>query len=337
MFALPSVKGSLPRSPHPTHSGVPPIAPPLPSAAVPEISIHELEQWLTRKPEDLILIDVRNFNEYENAYFLGSVLVPLPTLLEGDGIAQIKATIARWQKKNGTDRPYNLIVYCAKGVRSATAIELLQQEGIVGLNLAEGIKAWQKAIQPANPNYLFEKSSSMPLPSRKRSVARSKSIRLAALALMAIGTIGWGTYKINHNPDRLRPLLAAGVPLKILEPLPFLGRAVQAAELPQITVQALQQKMDRQEDYLLVDVRSPEEYQTSKIPGAVSIPLSAIEQGEGVEQIQKMLGDRVLILYCTAGYRSATALLKLKQLGLQGIQVKGGMNDWYKEIESSAL
>jgi rhodanese-related sulfurtransferase len=263
--------------------------------------------------------------------------VPLPTILEGDGIAQIKATIARWHKKNGSDRPYKLIVYCAKGARSATAVELLQQEGIAGLNLAEGIKAWQKNIQPASPSYLFEKSSSLAPASHKRSIARSKSIGLAALALSAIGTVGWGTYKINHNPDRLRPLLAAGVPLQILEPLPFLGRAVQAAELPQITVQALKQKIDRHEDYLLVDVRSPEEYQTSNIPSAVSIPLSAIEQGEGIEQIQKMLGDRTLILYCTSGYRSATALLKLKQLGLRGIQVKGGMNDWYREIESSAL
>jgi rhodanese-related sulfurtransferase len=305
---------------------------------VPEISIHELEQWLTHEPENLILIDVRNFNEYENAYFLGSVLVPLPTILEGDGIAQIKAVIARWQKKNGrVNRPYKLIVYCARGVRSARAVELLQQKGIAGFNLAEGIKAWQKTIQPANPHYLFEKSSSMAPAPRKRSIARSKSLGLAALALIAMGTGGWGTYKINHNPDRLRPLLAAGVPLQILEPLPFLGRAVKAAELPQITVQALKQKMDRQQDYLLVDVRSPEEYQTSKIPGAVSIPLTTIEQGEGVAQIQKMLGDRPLILYCTSGYRSATALLKLKQLGLRGIQVKGGMNDWYKEIESSAL
>ncbi len=346
MFALRSHHGLSSSDPHTNQCLGSSSAASLEEEEVLEIDVHTLEQLLINEPKNLILIDVRYPHEYEKAHFIGAVLVPLSTLLKGDGVAQIKSALEGWHQQNG-DRPYKLIIYCTRGVRSAEAVRLLQQEGISGLNLADGIWGRRRKIQPSQnqnylcQNYLYKKEQPiMNIAPLKLAIApvKSKSIWLAGLALLAIGTVSWGTYKVVHNPDRLKPLLAAGVPLQVLEPLPFLGQAIETAELQQITVQDLKQKIDHHEtNYVLVDVRSPEEYQTSKIPGAVSIPLTTIQQGKGVEEVKALLHGRELVMYCTSGQRSAKALIKMKQEGVQGLQVKGGINAWRKEINPSLL
>ena len=346
MFALRSNHGLPSSDPSTNQSLASSGAASLEEEEVLEIDVHTLEELLINEPKNLILIDVRYPNEYEKAHFIGAVLVPFSTLLKGNGIAQIKSALEGWRNQNG-DRPYKLIIYCTKGIRSAEAIQLLQQEGISGLNLADGIWGWQRKIQSFQnqtalcQNYLYKKEQpTMNIAPSKLAIApvNSKSLWLAGLALLAIGTVGWVTYKVVHNPERLKPLLAAGVPLQVLEPIPFLGEAIKTAELPQITVQDLKQKIDRHEtNYVLVDVRSPEEYQTSKIPGAVSIPLTTIQQGKGVEQVKALLQGRTLVMYCTSGQRSAKALIKMKQEGVQGMRVKGGINAWRTEIDPSTL
>lgn len=164
-----------------------------------------------------------------------------------------------------------------------------------------------------------------------------KTVRLWLLTVLgfSLTLVVAGVASVTH-PDLLKPLLASGLSLEILEPLPVLGDAVRAAEAPELTVQELKAKLDRREpQFLLVDVRSPEEYAIAKIPGAILIPITEIEQGPGVQKIQSLLGDRQLISYCYSGKRSYKALATLRKAGIIGVNVKGGIVQWRDQIDPS--
>ena len=89
------------------------------------------------------MLDVRNPHEYEIAKIPGSVLVPLPEIENGDGVAQVK------QLLNG----HRLIAHCKMGGRSAKALAILQEAGIVGTNVKGGINAWSQEVDPSVPQY----------------------------------------------------------------------------------------------------------------------------------------------------------------------------------------
>ncbi|MBE9100061.1 molybdopterin-synthase adenylyltransferase MoeB [Vacuolonema iberomarrocanum] len=113
-------------------------------SALAEMSVVELKQLLDSGKDDYLLVDVRNPNEYEIAKIPGSVLVPLPDIEEGDGIAQIQ------DKLNG----HRLIVHCKMGGRSAKALSILKEKaGIEGTNVTGGILAWSKDVDPSVPEY----------------------------------------------------------------------------------------------------------------------------------------------------------------------------------------
>jgi len=103
-----------------------------------------------------------------------------------------------------------------------------------------------------------------------------------------------------------------------------------------MTVQELKQLLDSgTKDFVLVDVRNPNEYEIAKIPGAVLVPLPDIEQGSGVEKVKQLLNGHRLIAHCKMGGRSAKALGILKESGIEGINVKGGITAWSREIDPS--
>jgi len=107
-------------------------------------------------------------------------------------------------------------------------------------------------------------------------------------------------------------------------------------EVPEMTVQDLKQLMEQKaDDYVLIDVRNPNEYEIAKIPGATLIPLPDIEEGNGVEKVKELMNGHRLIAHCKMGGRSAKALRILKQAGVEGTNLKGGIRAWSQEIDSS--
>ena len=66
--------------------------------------------------------------------------------------------------------------------------------------------------------------------------------------------------------------------------------------------------MDADEDFLLVDVREPNEYEIVSIPGSVLIPKGDILSGEALASLPK---DKPIVLHCKSGARSAEALAAL--------------------------
>jgi adenylyltransferase/sulfurtransferase len=105
---------------------------------VPEISVEELKhRW--DAGETLLLLDVREPQEYEIARIEGAVLIPLGQL--PDRLAELEGA---------TD----IVVQCHSGMRSARAVQFLREHGIGdAVNLAGGIEAWSERIDPSVPRY----------------------------------------------------------------------------------------------------------------------------------------------------------------------------------------
>lgn len=140
---------------------------------------------------------------------------------------------------------------------------------------------------------------------------------------------------------RLRPNPVRPVIRELIDYEEFCGisqakaeEAKQMAEMQEMTVTELKQLLDSDaDDYLLIDVRNPNEYEIARIPGAVLIPLPEIENGEGVAKVKELLNGHRLIAHCKMGGRSAKALGILGQAGIPGINVKGGINAWSLEVD----
>jgi len=98
----------------------------------------------------------------------------------------------------------------------------------------------------------------------------------------------------------------------------------------QITPQEAKQLMDSGSDYVILDVRTHDEYMEGHIPGAVLIPDYDIEARAESELQNK---DQLILVYCRSGRRSKLAAEKLVELGYTNIKEFGGIIDWTYETE----
>ena len=91
--------------------------------------------------------------------------------------------------------------------------------------------------------------------------------------------------------------------------------------------------MQEESDYIILDVRTSEEYSEKHIPGAINIPNETI----GSEDIPELPDkDQLILVYCRSGNRSKQAAAKLVKLGYTNIVEFGGINDWTGETVSGA-
>ena len=109
--------------------------------------------------------------------------------------------------------------------------------------------------------------------------------------------------------------------------------AASEASYRQIGMDEAVAMMDEESNYILLDVRTPEEFREKRIPGAVNIPNETI----GTEEIPELPDKAQLILvYCRSGNRSKQASEKLVRLGYTNIVEFGGINDWPGETVSGS-
>lgn len=142
--------------------------------------------------------------------------------------------------------------------------------------------------------------------------------------------------KLRPNPQR--PVIDKLIDYEMFCGIPQAkaAEAQQQSAIQEMTVQELKQLLDSgADDYVLLDVRNPNEYEIARIPGSVLVPLPDIENGNGVEKVKELLNGHKLIAHCKMGGRSAKALGILKQAGIDGINVKGGITAWSKEVDPS--
>ena len=83
--------------------------------------------------------------------------------------------------------------------------------------------------------------------------------------------------------------------------------------------------MEEGSGYIILDVRTPEEFAERHIPGAINIPNETISTEEIPELSNK---DQLILVYCRSGNRSKQVSKKLATLGYTNIVEFGGINDW---------
>ena len=99
----------------------------------------------------------------------------------------------------------------------------------------------------------------------------------------------------------------------------------------EISVADLARKKKAGEPFLLIDVREPWEYETSRIEGAKLIPIGSIPANLGQLDV-----DQDLICYCHHGQRSLDVAAWLRAQGVETAQsLAGGIDRWSLEIDPS--
>ena len=104
----------------------------------------------------------------------------------------------------------------------------------------------------------------------------------------------------------------------------------QGAVYVNITAEEAKQIMDSEEGYIILDVRTQEEYDEGHIPGATQISHEEI-----AEKAEEVLTDKdqLILVYCRSGRRSKLAAEALVELGYTNIKEFGGIIDWPYEVE----
>ncbi len=142
--------------------------------------------------------------------------------------------------------------------------------------------------------------------------------------------------QLKLRPNPVRPVIEKLIDYEQFCGIPQAKAEEAKIQVAEMTVTELKQLIDSgARDFLLLDVRNPNEYQIAKIPGSVLVPLPDIENGNGVEKVKELLNGHRLIAHCKMGGRSAKALGILKEAGIEGINVKGGITAWSQEVDPS--
>ena len=107
----------------------------------------------------------------------------------------------------------------------------------------------------------------------------------------------------------------------------LVGCAAPAEEIAyrQIDMDEAITMMEEGSGYIILDVRTPEEYADRHIPGAINIPNETIGSAQIPELPDK---DQLILVYCRSGNRSKQASEKLVAVGYTNIVEFGGINDW---------
>jgi phage shock protein E len=107
------------------------------------------------------------------------------------------------------------------------------------------------------------------------------------------------------------------------------GQVTEKAVYRKISAQEAKKMMEETEDYILVDVRTEQEFNAGHIEGALLIPDYEIKGTEVKELPDK---DALILLYCRSGRRSAEAAHRMIQMGYTNLYDFGGIIDWPYEI-----
>ena len=107
------------------------------------------------------------------------------------------------------------------------------------------------------------------------------------------------------------------------------AETVQEAVFVSITAEEAKEIMDTGDGFVILDVRTQEEYDEGHVPGAILIPNTEIEN-----RAEEELPDnaQLILVYCRSGRRSKLAAQILADLGYTNVKEFGGILDWPYEV-----
>jgi sulfur-carrier protein adenylyltransferase/sulfurtransferase len=138
--------------------------------------------------------------------------------------------------------------------------------------------------------------------------------------------------KLRKNPEC--PACGAHPTItKLIDYQQFCGIPAQEPKVTEneIEVTEVKAKLDRGDNFVLLDVREPHEYQIAKIPGAKLIPL-----GEVAKHLDEFDKDADIVIHCKMGGRSAKACTIFRNAGFQHVRnMIGGITAWSDKVDPS--
>ena len=169
-----------------------------------------------------------------------------------------------------------------------------------------------------------------------KSAAVKQKQRIPNRVLLGLAAIGGsagalaGMYTFRHKTQKKYYTIT--VPLLLILQLAaavMLLSGCGSASYTQISQDEAMKMMQEQSDYLIVDVRRPDEFAEGHIAGAVNVPNETIE-----DEAPDALPDKeqTLLVYCRSGNRSKEASQKLADMGYTNVYEFGGINTWEGEI-----
>lgn len=103
------------------------------------------------------------------------------------------------------------------------------------------------------------------------------------------------------------------------------------AEYRQVDMNEAVEMMENEKNYIILDVRTEQEFEEQHIPNAINVPNETIGTKEISELPDK---EQLLMVYCRSGNRSKQASEKLVEIGYSNIVEFGGIKDWPGETVS---
>ncbi|EQD74566.1 UBA/THIF-type NAD/FAD binding protein, partial [mine drainage metagenome] len=101
--------------------------------------------------------------------------------------------------------------------------------------------------------------------------------------------------------------------------------------VPEVSAKALAEELSSAEPPFLLDVREPEEWEITRLPGAHLIPRLELP-----DRLNEVTGARRVVVYCKSGARSNAAAKLLLGLGFSGVRnLRGGIDAWAKQVDPS--
>jgi phage shock protein E len=89
------------------------------------------------------------------------------------------------------------------------------------------------------------------------------------------------------------------------------------------------EKLWKEKKYVILDVRTPREYQAGHIPGSVNIDFNAVDFEKRIKELEK---GKPYLIHCASGVRSARACDRMKVLSFSELyNLQGGIKAWQKE------
>src|SRR5881409_1840671 len=159
--------------------------------------------------------------------------------------------------------------------------------------------------------------------------------RLAALALPTLGEMGYTNVRVLAGGLTAwraegRPLVeGVNVPSKV-----FGERALHECQTPQLAPHELRERIERGDDLVIVDARTPEEYARGSLPGAWSVP-----GGELVLRIAELVRhpETTIVVHCGGRTRSYIGAESLRRMRLANpvVALENGTMGW--ELAGLAL
>lgn len=102
-----------------------------------------------------------------------------------------------------------------------------------------------------------------------------------------------------------------------------------------ISPEEAQKIINSEKDYILIDVRTPEEFEKKHIPNAVLLPIEEIRKGS----VEKVLPDKKqkILIYCWTGRRAEDSADMLVEMGYSNVINFGGLVEWKGDVEGSEV